>query len=231
MYDIILEKVDFLLDKTKKGVFWMFDWDVSTLMIPFAVLNGVGFFLFIVYRFLFVFGEGKWRETAAMIEIANFFVSLLGGATGVLTGIIFMERRTTKDNMFFHFTAFTMAVIYAVLFLFFSDLMDVYFRPHDIIEFFKECKVFDAYLILINLLTFVVFGIDKHRAIHGKMRVPDVTLLLLCGAFGWLGGAAGMVFFKHKIKKDDFIAVVTMMSWMDTSLMVLILNIFSRFWS
>ena len=171
----------------------MFDWDVSTLMIPFSVLNGIGFFLFIVYRFLFLFEEGKWKETAEVIEAVNLLVSLFGGATGVLTGIIFMERRTTKDNMLSHFTAFTMAVIYAVLFLFFSDLMEMYLRPHDIIEFFKECKAFDVYLVLINLLTFAVFGTDKHRAIHGKMRVPDVTLLLLCGAFGWIGGALGVI--------------------------------------
>ena len=61
-----------------------------------------------------------------------------------------------------------------------------------------------AWLIVINLITFIVFGIDKKRAIHHEWRIPEKTLFLLSIIGGSPGALFGMVIFHHKTKKWYF---------------------------
>ena len=60
------------------------------------------------------------------------------------------------------------------------------------------------YLIIINIISFVLFGIDKRRAKRKLWRVSEKVLL----ATSLLGGATGaliaMVIFKHKLSKKSF---------------------------
>ena len=65
-------------------------------------------------------------------------------------------------------------------------------------------KYFCIWLIIINLLTFVVFGIDKKKAIDGKFRISELTLFVLSILGGSLGGLAAMYTFHHKTKKWYF---------------------------
>ena len=64
--------------------------------------------------------------------------------------------------------------------------------------------VLGAYLIGINLLLFVLMGRDKAAAQTGARRTPETTLLALAVLGGSLGGALGMVFFRHKTRKPAF---------------------------
>ena len=66
------------------------------------------------------------------------------------------------------------------------------------------CIIIAVYLILMNILTFVVFGIDKISAIKKWNRVPEKTLLLLMRFGGFLGGKTAMKAFNHKTKKGLF---------------------------
>jgi len=66
------------------------------------------------------------------------------------------------------------------------------------------------YLIIINLLVFLVYGIDKFKAIRSNKnkrisRIPEKSLLF--GAFvgGSFGALLAMLFFRHKIKKRSFL--------------------------
>ena len=56
------------------------------------------------------------------------------------------------------------------------------------------------YLLLINLITLVVYGVDKHRAKKGKWRISEMTLFLLPLIGGSVGAIAGMYLFRHKTK-------------------------------
>lgn len=65
-------------------------------------------------------------------------------------------------------------------------------------------KYFCIWLIIINILTFAVFGIDKKKAIDGKFRISEMTLFVLSILGGSLGGLAAMYTFHHKTKKWYF---------------------------
>ena len=62
-----------------------------------------------------------------------------------------------------------------------------------------------AWLAVINLLTFIVYGADKRRARKGKWRVPEKTLFLLPLLGGSIGALLGMRVFHHKTKHWYFV--------------------------
>lgn len=61
------------------------------------------------------------------------------------------------------------------------------------------------YLLGINLLTFLIYGIDKWKAKKDKWRVPEATLLLLAAVGGSIGAFLGMQVFHHKTKHKKFL--------------------------
>lgn len=64
------------------------------------------------------------------------------------------------------------------------------------------------YFLLINLITFIVFGVDKRKAKRGKWRIPESTLLLLCFLGGGVGGQIAMNAFRHKTQHLKFTLLV-----------------------
>ncbi len=60
------------------------------------------------------------------------------------------------------------------------------------------------YIIIITLLTFTCFGVDKYKARNHKWRIKEATLIGMCVLGGSLGGLAGMYIFHHKTKKPLF---------------------------
>lgn len=61
-----------------------------------------------------------------------------------------------------------------------------------------------TYLIVINLISFLLMGIDKRRAIKNKWRISEKTLFLTAFLFGSVGAIAGMYVFRHKTLHRSF---------------------------
>ena len=53
-------------------------------------------------------------------------------------------------------------------------------------------------LLGVNLLTFLIYGLDKLLAIKRRRRIPEATLLTLSFLAGSLGAMLGMALFHHK---------------------------------
>ena len=64
--------------------------------------------------------------------------------------------------------------------------------------------ILGGYLIVLNLLLFVLMGRDKAAAQRGTRRTPETTLLALAVIGGSVGGLLGMVLFRHKTRKPAF---------------------------
>lgn len=55
-----------------------------------------------------------------------------------------------------------------------------------------------VYLFAINIITFIVFCVDKKRAVGGRWRIREVTLLTLSLLGGSIGGMLAMKIARHK---------------------------------
>lgn len=66
-------------------------------------------------------------------------------------------------------------------------------------------KWITGYLLLMNVVAFVVMGVDKKRARRGEWRVPEKTLFLLSLIGGSFGSLMGMYTFRHKTKHMKFV--------------------------
>ena len=60
------------------------------------------------------------------------------------------------------------------------------------------------YLLAINLLTFVLYGIDKYKAKHNRWRIPEAVLLWLAVLGGSPAALVAMHLFRHKTLHKKF---------------------------
>lgn len=61
-----------------------------------------------------------------------------------------------------------------------------------------------TYLAVVNVVTFIVYGIDKWKAKNSKWRIPEATLLGLAVIGGSLGAWLGMKTWHHKTLHKKF---------------------------
>lgn len=59
-------------------------------------------------------------------------------------------------------------------------------------------------VLVMNVLTFALWGMDKSAARHGRRRVPERSLLLAATFGGWIGAKLGQRYFRHKTRKEPF---------------------------
>lgn len=79
-------------------------------------------------------------------------------------------------------------------------------------------------LLAWNVLVFLIYGIDKRRAIKGKYRISERTLLLLAMVFGGLGAVFGVFLLRHKITRPKFIYPVPVLLMIQVMMVVILLS-------
>ena len=60
------------------------------------------------------------------------------------------------------------------------------------------------YLATLNVLTFVLYGIDKYKARHDRWRISETTLLGLAVLGGAIGAWLGIRIWHHKTQHAIF---------------------------
>lgn len=65
-----------------------------------------------------------------------------------------------------------------------------------------------SFLLIINVIAFVSFWLDKQAAIHGEWRIPESTLLLMALFGGSAGALVARQVFRHKTRKQPFASLL-----------------------
>lgn len=60
------------------------------------------------------------------------------------------------------------------------------------------------YFLVMNIITFLLMGYDKHEAKVNQWRISEKALFLFCLFGGSIGGICGMYAFRHKTQKWYF---------------------------
>ena len=80
------------------------------------------------------------------------------------------------------------------------------------------------YLFGINLITFIIYGIDKLKAKKGKWRTPEACLLGLAVIGGSIGAYLGMKVWHHKTMHKKFRYVIPLIIAMHAVLLVYLMT-------
>ena len=65
-------------------------------------------------------------------------------------------------------------------------------------------QYFIYYLLAVNALTFLLYGMDKYQAKKGRWRKSEATLLMMAVIGGSIGAWAGMHIWHHKTMHKKF---------------------------
>ena len=90
--------------------------------------------------------------------------------------------------------------------------------------------VLAAYILFINIFTFISFAADKVKAKRKEMRISENRLMLLCIIGGASGGLLGMRQCHHKTQKRKFSIIVPALMIIQLSLYCFALG-FLGFWA
>ena len=60
------------------------------------------------------------------------------------------------------------------------------------------------YLLIVNVIGFLLLGIDKYKAIHQAYRISEKALFMIALIGGAYGAYVAMYLFHHKTRKTMF---------------------------
>ena len=163
------------------------------------------------------------HQTRDWFEKLCMFIVLLGGSAGILLMIILFDRKAVKENMMSRVFTLCMLVIQAILLLivkgYHGDQIHI-----DFWDYLMQHRILLIYLAVVNILTIIVFGVDKMNAKSNRQRVRIVTLLGLAFIGGSLGALIGMYGFHHKTKKAYFTVGVPLILLMQVVVLFYVMN-------
>ncbi len=181
-------------------------------------MNIIGFILFAVNVWLYTFTPDGQIDKFLTINC------LLGGSVGILLSILIFDRKARKGNMMSRVFIACVFVIQLVIFLIIrghiADNITLAFW-----NFFYAHKILIIYFVVINLITFAAFAVDKIAAEKRHARIRIVTLLGLAFIGGSLGALLAMYLLNHKTKKDYFTVGVPLIIIMQIVVIFYVMNV------
>lgn len=182
------------------------------------IINIIGFILFAINTWLYS------NTASGQVDKFLTITAFLGGSVGILLSILIFDRKAKKGNMMSRVFIACIFVIQVVLVLFLTGDRSEAFR-FAFWEFFAKHWYLLVYLAIINVVTFIIFGLDKLFAIRRQSRIRIVTLLGLCFIGGSIGGLSAMYFFRHKTLQDYFTVGVPLIMVMQVVVTFYLMNL------
>ena len=174
--------------------------DLTSFHYYLIIINVIGCILFLIDQLLYRFTAKG--EIDKLVTIS----CILGGSIGILIPKLLLQREISKKTeSILRSTVFLYSIIPIQIILYIMirkgwvtkiiNTICIYFDNHQLLMY---------YLIIINSITFIAFGLDKLYAIKNKTRIRIITLLGFSFIGGAVGGYLGMEIFNHKTRKDYF---------------------------
>lgn len=180
-------------------------------------INAIGALVYLINMLLY-------RHTArGQIDVVVTIVSLLGGSAGMLLMILLLDRKAEKENMMSRVFIICIFIIQIIILLIYKGHHAEHFTLA-FWKFFAERRILLIYLGIMNLVTFIVFAIDKANACAHRSRIRIVTLLGLSFAGGSVGGLIAMYLLHHKTQKDYFTVGMPMIIIMQVVVLFYVMN-------
>lgn len=88
-------------------------------------------------------------------------------------------------------------------------------------------KIIFFYYVCINLLTFIIYGVDKLKAVKHKWRIPESSLIGVSFLGGGMGALLGMEVFRHKTKHLKFQMLIPIALMLHVIVLLCLLKILS----
>lgn len=181
------------------------------------VINAIGVLVYLINMLLY-------RHTVnGQIDVIVTIVSLLGGSAGMLLMILLFDRKAVKENMMSRVFIICIFIIQIIILLIYKGHHAEHFTLA-FWKFFAERRILLIYLGIMNLVTFIIFAIDKANACVHRSRIRIVTLLGLSFAGGSVGGLIAMYLLHHKTQKDYFTVGMPMIIIMQVVVLFYVMN-------
>lgn len=81
----------------------------------------------------------------------------------------------------------------------------------------------EIYLVVINIIGFMMMRVDKYKAKHRKWRISENVLMFVALVGGSMGIYTGMYVFRHKTRKMKFYIGIPLISIIEIIVCYLIL--------
>lgn len=69
---------------------------------------------------------------------------------------------------------------------------------------FFYSDIFTYYLLVLNIVTFLLYALDEYKAVRHVWRIPESVLLLAVLLGGGIGAVMGMQLCRHKTRHVKF---------------------------
>ena len=190
--------------------------DIMGFWIYLLLANTIGFTFYLIYKIL------RPGSVKNIINIGLYLVAVGGGSFGMALAILIFDRKARKDGLTLKVFAFMALFIESIIYLLINkDLADLNL---DFIRFFRSHLYLLAYIVVINIVTFLAFAYDKYRAKKGGWRIKNIFLLGLSFIGGSLGGLLGMSLTRHKSRKSYYRIGLPLMVLMQVLVLVYFMN-------
>ena len=180
--------------------------------------TAVGFFVYLI-NFILYKKSHRWT-----IDPIVTIVPLLGGSLGILIGILIFDPKPAKDDMMSRVFLACVLVVQIIIVLIVKGVITENITLN-FLAFFRSHKWLIWYLVAINVLAIILFGVDKINAIENRSRIRIVTLLGVAFIGGSFGSLLAMYLFRHKTKQDYFTTGIPLIMGMQAILLFYLMNV------
>ena len=160
---------------------------------------------------------------AYLINLLLYRHTANGRIDVIVLMILLFDRKAEKENMMSRVFIICIFIIQVIMLLIFKGHHAEHFT-FAFWKFFAEHRILLIYLGIMNLVTFIVFAIDKVNARANRSRIKIVTLLGLSFAGGSVGGLISMYLFRHKTQKDYFTVGMPLIIVMQVVVLFYVMN-------